>query len=366
MIGGPLAVPRPAVEWRAGWLRGPRHDLAMALLWVPFAVAAYAVSNDPDRLRTLVSFTLLFSFAHQPLTLWLVYGDAAQRRSLASPVVWAPVVLVLAVAVGTSVRPEVVALVAGVWNVAHTLRQRYGLSKLYGRLSGIESGADNRLLWSWLTLAVIVALARTDVSATARALGIGRRNTMAFDAVASAETVIAALLPVAVAVTILTTARWAQGELRRSTHSSPRLFYLASTAALLVVLAVDPIVGFVGYVGAHAAEYILVVRWRVDRAAQRPLAGDRVGALAQRVGSGGTLALYAVAIAALIVVIRLLDRSDLVTSIVLTLGALHLFFDGFIWRSPRPKAASSGVTPTPRVVEVQTHAAVAVATQERP
>ena len=40
MIGGALALQRPAVEWRAGWLRGPRHDLAMALLWVPFAVAA--------------------------------------------------------------------------------------------------------------------------------------------------------------------------------------------------------------------------------------------------------------------------------------------------------------------------------------
>ncbi len=345
-IDGVLARPRPAVEWRAGWLRGPRHDVAMALLWVPFAVAAHAVSTDPDRLRTVVAFTLLFSFAHQPLTLWLVYGDAAQRRSLASSVVWAPVVLVLAVAVGTSVRPEVVALVAGVWNVAHTLRQRYGLSRLYGRLSGIESGADNRLLWSWLALAVIVAFARTDVGATARAVGIGRRNTMAFDAVASADTVIAALLPVAIAVAFVTTVRWAHGELRRSTHSSPRLVYLASTAALLVVLAVDPVVGFVGYVGAHAAEYLLVVRWRVDRAAQRPLAGDRVGALARRVGSGGTLALYAVAVVALILGIRLLDRSPVVASIVLTLGALHLFFDGFIWRSPRLAAASSEATGT--------------------
>ena len=154
----------------------------MALLWVPFAVAAHAISDDPDRLRTLVSLTLLLSFAHQPLTLWLVYGDAAQRRSHASSVVWAPVVLVLAIAVGTSVRPEAVALVAGLWNVAHTLRQRYGLCKLYGRLSGVDCGADNRLLWSWLTLAVVVAFARTDVSATARAVGIGRRNTTAFDA----------------------------------------------------------------------------------------------------------------------------------------------------------------------------------------
>ena len=96
-----------------------------------------------------------------------------------------------------------------------------------------------------------------------------------------------------------------------------------------------------------------------------PVAGDRVGALARRVGAGGTLALYAVAVAALIVVIRLLDRSAVVASIVLTLGALHLFFDGVIWRSPRPTAASSGVTPSRRDVEVRPHATLAVATHER-
>ena len=222
--------------------------------------------------------------------------------------IWAPVVLAVAIAVGTSVRPEVVALVAGVWNVAHTLRQRYGLCKLYGRLSGVDCGADNRLLWSWLTLAVIVAFARTDL-VPPRTLGHrapkhhgGRRGRVGRHRDCCPTSIRGHFA-------LVTTARWARRELRRSTHSSPRLFYLASTAALLVVLAVDPVVGFVGYVGAHAAEYLLVVRWRVDRAAQRPLAGDHVGALARRVGSGGTLALYAVAVAALIVVIRVVDQS---------------------------------------------------------
>ena len=81
MIGSELALPRPDVRWSARVAARTTHDIAMALLWVPFVSAAVAVSNDPDRLRTLVSLTLLFSFAHQPLTLWLVYGDAAQRRS---------------------------------------------------------------------------------------------------------------------------------------------------------------------------------------------------------------------------------------------------------------------------------------------
>ena len=336
MIGAPLVLTRPAVTWSANWLRGPRHDLVMAMLWVPFALAAHVVSGDPEQLRWLVSATLLFSFAHQPLTLWLVYGDPVQRRSHRSLVVWAPVALGLAVVIGTSVRPDVVALVAGVWNVAHTLRQRYGLCKLYGRLGGISCGADNRLLWAWLSLAVIVGLARTDLSALARTMGLGRRNRAAIDVLAGADVVIAALLPVAIVVAIVVTTRWARSELRRSTQSAPRLVYLASTGALLVTLAVDPIVGFVGYVGAHAAEYFLIVRWRVGRAAERSMPGDAVGALARRVGGGGTLGLYAVVIAGFIVVISVVQPSGVTPVILLTLGALHLFFDGVIWHAPRP------------------------------
>ena len=79
-----------------GWLRSPAHDLAMAFLWVPFVVAAHAVADDPERLSWLVSATLLFSFAHQPLTLWLVYGDASQREARRRLVLWAPLVALVA------------------------------------------------------------------------------------------------------------------------------------------------------------------------------------------------------------------------------------------------------------------------------
>src|ERR687897_2097491 len=140
----------------------------VAFVWVPFALAAQAVADDPERLRWLVSATLLFSFAHQPLTLWLVYGDASQRHARRRLVLWAPVVALLAVSVGMSVRPDLLALAAGVWNVAHTLRQRYGVSRLYGRLARIDCSGDNRLLWSWLVLAVGVALTGTDLRRAAQ------------------------------------------------------------------------------------------------------------------------------------------------------------------------------------------------------
>jgi hypothetical protein len=49
---------------RRRWLQSPTYDLAMALIWLPFALVAHAVASDPERLRWLVSATLLFSFAH--------------------------------------------------------------------------------------------------------------------------------------------------------------------------------------------------------------------------------------------------------------------------------------------------------------
>jgi hypothetical protein len=331
------------VTWRTGWLRGPAHDIAMALLWLPFAVAAYAVADDPDRLRWLVSATLLFSFTHQPLTLWLVYGDAPQRRASRRVFAWAPPVVLIAVVVGTSLRPDVVALVAGTWNVAHTLRQRYGVSRLYGRLAGIDCAGDNRLLWSWLAVAVVVGLAGTDLDVAAREAGLGGRNTAAIDALASVHVIGAVLVPSVLAVAAVVTATWARVERRRSAHNPARLVYLSSTAVLLVVLAVEPVIGFVGYVGAHAAEYLLVVRWRIGRAAERATVGDRVGAVARRIGSDGTIAVYAAVVVTLIFGLRRFDGGDVAGAIALSLGGLHLLFDGFIWRSPRPAANKAAV-----------------------
>jgi hypothetical protein len=326
---------------RAGWLQGPTHDLVMAFVWVPFACAALVAAGEPTRLQWLVSATLLFSFAHQPLTLWLAYGTAAQRREHLRVFAWAPPIAVVVIAIGSSVRPELIALVAGVWNVAHTIRQRYGVSRLYGRLNGVDCSGDNRLLWSWLSLAVMVALARADLAQTAADVGLGRRSMTVIEVLASARAATVVLLPVAAVLAAAVTVRAAREELHRGTHSTARLAYLGSTALLLVVLALDPVTGFIAYIGAHAAEYLLVVRWRIDRAADRPTPGDRVGDVARRIGSGGTIGVYGAAVAALILSMRALDGRHIVTTVALTLGALHLLYDGLIWRSPRPAVSES-------------------------
>jgi hypothetical protein len=162
---------------------------------------------------------------------------------------------------------------------------------------------------------------------------------------ASVDVVGTVLVPSVVALASIVTGAWIWAARLRSAHNPARLVYLGSTAVLLVVLAVAPVVGFVGYVGAPAAEYLLVVRWRIGRAAERAAMGDRVGAVARRIGSNGTIGLYAAVVAALIVGLRRFDGSDVAGAIVLSLGGLHLLFDGFIWRSPPPAASEAQVSP---------------------
>lgn len=310
----------------------------MAFIWLPFALAARVVANDPDQLRWLVSATLLFSFAHQPLSLWLVYGDDRQRDGYRDLFTWAPLIVVAVVVAGTAVQPAALALAGGVWNLAHTLRQRYGVSRLYGRMRGVDCGSDNRLLWAWLAAAVVVALAHTDLAAIARQVGLDRQNTTAVDALASVRVAAVVLVPVAAAIVIVLTTRSIRTERHRDVRSPARLVYLGSTALLLALLAVDPVAGFIAYVGAHAAEYLFVVKWRVDRAAKKTTVGDRVGALARHVGGGGTLVLYGAVMVPLLVWVQTSRDTALGLTVILTLGGLHLLYDGFIWRTPRPVA----------------------------
>jgi hypothetical protein len=80
------------------WIRSPAWDLSLGALWIPFAALALLVQHDSAAIERLVTATLVLSFAHQPLTLALVYGDqrvVAARRALfaASPLVMLGLVL---------------------------------------------------------------------------------------------------------------------------------------------------------------------------------------------------------------------------------------------------------------------------------
>ena len=95
------------------------------------------------------------SFAHQPLTLGLVYGDPAQRDAHRSLYRWAPWVALALIVVGLNVSLSLVAVMAGLWNAEHTLMQRYGVMRIYGRKVGDDQGRiEKPMLIIWLVAGI--------------------------------------------------------------------------------------------------------------------------------------------------------------------------------------------------------------------
>jgi hypothetical protein len=331
------------MDRRTQWIRRPATDAMMALCWVPFAVAAWTVRHEPDAFSTLLAATFALSLAHQPLTVALVYGDPGQfnqRRRLFS---FSPLVFLAAILIGMQVSVLLVALVAGLWNALHTLMQRYGITRIYGRMAGQSEGRIERaMLLTWLALAALWAAASPSLPDRVAGIRLGTVNRKGIDMLTSIRPYAAALVVVAVVVTVVLAAVWWRHERRSPVVNPAKHLYLASTALLFGVALVDPIVGFLAYVGSHAVEYLVIVhghlgrRYRGDGAD----AGGALGAVVRSpVGRSGFMTAYLLVAVGTFAVLKANSSAFTYTVVFLTFGGLHVFYDGFIWKLRRPAVA---------------------------
>lgn len=339
---------------RARWIHAPLPDLALALCWVPFAVAAHRAGGDRDAIALVLTSTFLLSFAHQPLTLPIVYGDPEERAARRHLYRWCPVVFFVAVLFGLTFSVAAVAIIAGIWNVEHTLMQRFGITRIYGRKAGEVDPAGARqeklLLISWLVLAATWAAAAPGTEAQVRSLPLGQVNAEGLRILADLRGVAVWVAPVVTAVAVVLTVQWALSERRRwaaGGGNAAKLLYIGSTAALIGLMLVDPVAGFVGYVGAHAVEYFVIVhlslanRWTVEGS------GGVMGSLMRRPGGRAQFLVgYAAAMVALVVSLKVFGTPRSYLIAVLTLGGLHVLYDGFVWKLRRPSVAAGLVGPS--------------------
>jgi hypothetical protein len=143
--------------------------------------------------------------------------------------------------------------------------------------------------------------------------------------------------------------RWLRDETRRDGNASrAKRFYTASTAALFLTIFVNPVAGFLGYVGSHAIEYFIIVHRSVGpKYASADVDGRApVGYAIRRLGRTGFFVAY---IGIVFGALSALDRYGNPTSytvVVLTVGGMHVFYDGFIWK--RPAADRGGMLTVPR------------------
>lgn len=334
----------PVVPSRAQWMHRRSIDIPLALAWVPFCLAAVAVRGDGARLNALVGATLLFSLMHQPLTLGLVYGDKAQFNLKRVVFVASPFVFAGALFIGLNVSFVLVAIIAGLWNAEHTLMQRYGISRIYGRKVGDDHAKlEKRMLFGWLGLVLVWAAADPRTAAALEVLDLGARNEEGVQQLVNLRPAALVVLPFVIAFTLFSTGTWATAERRLGAEANrAKHLYLGFTFVLFGIMIVDPIVGFVGYVGAHAAEYFVIIHQTLGR---RYAEGDDpspVGRAARsRLGQAGTITVFLGLFALAVVGLRTWGNPTVYTIALLSVGAMHIFYDGFIWKLRRPEVAKS-------------------------
>ncbi len=328
------------------WLRGPVLDRAMIWSWVPFASLVIIVRPGGHAMLTLLTLLLAFSFSHQTLTLPLVYGDAQVFRSHRGLFTIGPF-LALAT-VGLLVHNGLVivlAVIGAAWNAEHTLMQRFGLVRIYGRKAGqADAGIELPLLFVWFFVALAAIAARGADSAGLDGLGLGGVNRHTVEILDAARPV--GLLAVAplVATGAAVTARWWREEFHSGRpRNQVKHEYLVSTGALFAVAIVHPVAGLLGFVGSHAVEYYVIV----DKTARtRYGSGSDTGASflarvgATRIGLLATGLLYVVAMVGFVYAWRA-DQPRIYTTLVLSVGALHFAYDTFIWKLRKPANATS-------------------------
>lgn len=318
-------------------------DILMTFSWVPFSLLALGCLDKPDALKSLMFSVFMFSFMHQPLSLLLVYGDHERFELRRRLFIWSPVFFALAIYFALNFSPLLLALLAGAWNVEHTLMQRYGITRIYGRMVGqAKGGIELTLYFSWLLLAAAWAAADPMTIDRVASLGIRGANLSAFEALAKWRPVAETMLVPLIMSSLILTARWLFEESRRPKNRAKQL-YVASTLGLFAIMLLNPIMGFIGYVGAHSFEYFVIVNRAIGRGyVQQRNVRSPLGKIANgRLGRPGLLTVY---LLTLLATVHFLERHasfTLYSMVFFTLGALHFFYDGFIWKLRNPEVASS-------------------------
>lgn len=328
------------------WVHGPVADIALGWCWLPIALVVHAAESHLTAVQSIMGVIFLISFAHQPLTLGLVYGDPMQRGAHRRLYRWAPWIAFGLIVVGLNVSLSAVALMAGLWNAEHTLMQRYGVMRIYGRKAGDQQGRiEKPMLIVWLVAGLSYIGGYVDLQRLVRKLGFGGTNARSIRLLGDLTPIARVVFWVALIAGLALVARWWQAERRLGVAASrPKHWYALGTAGLVIAVMVDPIAGVAGYVAAHAIEYFAVVHTSLRKRSDAAPVATATRTPARR---AATYIAYFVAIGALVYVTKSRLDGRLYAFAVLFFGALHILYDGFVWKLRRPAvAASLGITPT--------------------
>lgn len=356
---------------------GPAFDaICVAWAWLPFYLFVVVVlgldgdwsiggrdgNGTEPGLGLAMLMALGISYVHRHYTFLLVYGDDATFRQRVRAYTLVPAVLFVGLALvlrlqgdlrielfGQGLRPWMVVLVVvGTWNVWHTVMQRYGIGRIYAGKArrGLETRAHGRrdlaLLWSAVVLtAVITTMFRP---ATFAGIGNARKLLRALDPLVHGPLGWTVLAASGLAATIALVA-WIRHEGRAPLElreRAPRLNFLASTAALLLVFVVHgPVIGYLCFGVAHAVEYVFFfhVFGRKRFAGRPPAQLGLAGRMLARPLLWGPL--LALALTGLFFALVDHRKTEPYLVYYTATSLLHFLYDGWIWKVRKPEVRSA-------------------------
>ncbi len=346
------------------WLRSRFFDVALlGFCWVPVYVwvvfglglgwdglewagrAPLHPAYERAALLLAISVVLGLTWVHRHYTFLLVYGDGSTFRTRARRFVLAPLVvfggcLYLAtrdaqwVAFGVRFDPAILMIAtAGLWNVWHTVQQRYGILRAYGGRAGgalrdpAHGKRDRALLWTLIVaLAVVLPWARPEtftLHSSAQRIILELRPYTSHPAYL-------ALLAVTAVVLGTVSYRWWRVERTAQVDRGPRTIFLVSTLLLLAVFLVHgPIVGYLCFGAAHALEYLAFVH----HFSERKFGTERRSVAAVFLGRPMVFAPLLIGVLGL-AYLGFRDQRGTVGYLVYYTGGsmLHFLYDGWIWK----------------------------------
>jgi hypothetical protein len=358
------AAPASAPTPTSGWLRDPFWDTTLvAFSWVPVWLwAAYwlglssgeaPIASRPE-FRTALSAVLALTFLHRQYVFLLIYGDRRNFALRPRAFVAVPCFLLVLVGGAVALRSTVplafqaVLVAGGIWNIWHTLMQRYGLLRIYGARAGggLASGGQARLDLAllWASAALVAAalvlvwpVTLLDHPATRRVLELSawlREGPLGRPLAAGIGLCWASIA-----------ALWARQTWRSGVAPGahlPRVVLLASTFALLAVFLIHgPIVGYLAFGAAHALEYVAFVHHVGERKYATPQAAPVARLFRSPALAGGLLVLLPS--------LYLVLRGEGLTAVAVYLtydsasALAHFLFDGWIWKVRRPSVSNAVV-----------------------
>jgi hypothetical protein len=344
-------VERPArASWTFGWIYGARTDLVIALCWVPIFIFAHALSTGHGRenehlLNLLFNGAFLLSLLHQPLTLALVYGDKSQFALRPRLFTWSPVIAVGLISVAVLLHLWIIIPVAAIWNTIHTLQQRYGLSRIYGRKAAFGSPRlDRWVLYAWMAAAILaVGSAPKTLKELSRVMLDARNSKAIVDLTGVQPYALWLLVPATLLALGLAAALVRQEATHLEQASRAKWIYQGSSLVLIAAIAFDPLAGFIAYVAAHAIEYFIVVyKTMQSRYGKSPAQVSLLGKVAGR--RAGRVAFFGAFLAMFFVFDAKLSSSmpGRAYDIALySVGMLHFWYDSFIWKLRKPAVAAN-------------------------